>query len=528
MDLTHDILTKRVKLMARTRGPILKRWDFYNNDVARPPYFPMLTDETAAEYQKRFKVGVGWSGAIANRLASYFRKEPIEVSFEVKGDPDNVIAKEGEAVWNDISDYNSYKTFMIAVARDAGVGQDAYTKERIVFNDKISGKLLMTDGLKGPWHGQVKIERVNNCFMYRVWTMSGIVYVEAWIRTPAGDYSLLGDPTGTPKDSVQEDLEYIEAIKPSTYDEITGEEIRPSGWAVFQNKTEKYNEPIFYKELPLQRYANMVSRPEQEEGISDIEWVIPLAHSVNHIISGAVRSVHYHGWPQIGITGVEDITQIKRGPENTIALPEGATIELLTWDQNLSGAMELQSTITDFMGALTGVPRQIMQDMEGVGKVVSGVALRLLYRNMDEACRLKEAGFKEAEEKMIKASLEVLAYHNNRGGFFDEVDVHVKYNEDRTPKDRSAEIDEDLKLLSIQIYHKLDLFLKYRGKELGIETYEDAMKQFQTWAKYDKELQKLAEARIPAALKAQLDAGGLKKDEGATNKGAADEEDEED
>jgi hypothetical protein len=493
MDLTHKELRKRIALMATTRGPIQKRWDFYNNDVAREPYFPRLTDEMDDEYKRRFKIGVGWPGALANRLATYFRKGPIEVNFDIDGDPTHERAEEAATAWADTAGYNNYESFMVDVARDAGVGCEGFTKQRIRFWDPETKARLQTAGKKKAWEGQARIDRVNNTFVYMIWTIYGPIFVEGWVRTPAGDYVLSGDSTTTAEDAEVRDFEDIEAIRPASYNPVTGDLLKASGWAIYENGAEAYNKPVQYGLAPFQRFANMVSRPENETGISDIDWAIPLAHAVNHIISGAVRSVHYHGWPQMWVSGLSDEQNVQRGPESLMILPETsegkpAKIGTLTWDQNLSGAMELQQTLTDFMAAITGVPKHMMADMEGAGKVVSGVALRLMYKNMDEACKLKEAGFRPAEERMIKSCLDILAYHNNKKGYFDQVNVSVKYNPDRTPRDRSAELDEDLKLLSMKVHNLLDMTLKWKGTELGLDTYDDVLKYAEKGAEYEAKL----------------------------------------
>jgi len=534
MDLVYSIIEKRVRAMASSRDPILKRWDFYNNDVAREPYFPRLTDETGEEYDRRFKIGVGWCGAIANRLASYFRKGPIEVSFDVAGDKTHALAQEAGAVWASIATQNNVANLMTDVARDAGVAKEAYTKQRIEFFDRETGEPLKTEGGSQRWLGQVRIDRVNNSFVYRVWDRLGVTYVEAWVRTPGGEYRLLGDYTGTIEDAQVKDFEYIEAIRPASWDPITRQLLSPSGRAIFEDGKQAWSQPIPYPRVPIQRFANMVSRPDSEEGISDIEWAIPLAHAINHIISGAVRSVHYHGWPQMYVSGLPEEQDIVRGPESLMILPENfkgeaPQVGVLTWDQNLEGAMGLQKTMSDFMSAITGVPKHTLEGLDGAGSVVSGVALRLLYHNMNEACKLKEAGFKGPEEAMIRSCLGILAHHNNRPGYFDEVTVTVKYQDDRTPRDRSIELDEDLKLLTMRVTTTLELFVKHRGPALGITTLDDALQHYEQVMEYDAQLREIMQKGQPAGDdEAGPGGAGGAEDDNAGEEGDKDDEKPED
>ena len=226
MAATYDDIRKQVLDMKASRDAIMKRWDFYRNDVSREPYFPRLKDETEQHYKDRLKIVVGWCGSMANRVASYFRKGPIKVTFMVEGKEENALAQEASDLWAAVSDTNNYETFMIDVARDAGVGGNAYTKERFVFFDNETGEELKT----GDYRGRVLIDRVNETFVYRVRLGDVNAFVEAWLRTPTGTKLLEQQKPDARK---QDEFEYIELILPPYYDPLIGSIKTKANWTIW-------------------------------------------------------------------------------------------------------------------------------------------------------------------------------------------------------------------------------------------------------------------------------------------------------
>lgn len=484
MQLTRENITKKVKDMQATRAPIQKRWDFYRNDVARLPYFPHLHKETPEHYRDRIKVAINWCGSLEDRIAAYFRKPPIKITFSVDDKETNRIAKEAADTWAAIAEYNDYDTFMIDVARAAGVGGNGHTKERFIQYDHESGLELKT----GKYKGRIKINRVSEAFIYRM-NIGGVnAFVEAWVRMNGQTKFLHQEYEG-----VEDKFEYIELILPPYWDSIKGNKKNASSWAIWEKKIRTYGHiEIPYTYIPIQRFANLVSRPESENGISDIAKLIPINDYVNHVISGTVRAIEYHGEPKIAFFGVEEDADIKWGTDQALYLsgPEGANVDarFLEWSQNIDGARTVYRDGADIMSALSGVPKHMMHDLDGAGRVPSGVALRIIYESMNQLCTLKEAGFKAAEERMIATCLDMLAFHNGQPGKFKDVKITIQYNPDRTPRDIDAEFEQDMKKKLIGFLNLVDLVLKY---ESGIETREQALKFLEAKAEEKKKLQEM-------------------------------------
>ena len=479
-ELDYKSIRRSIIDRKATRVPIQKRWDFARNDVMRPPYFPYQFKETPEHYRDRLKIGVPWCGSLAGKIASYFRKEPITTHFLVGGKSEGPLVDEADELWAATAALNTWLPFMTDVARDAGVGGNGYTKERFALYDAETGEQLKT----GSLNGRVFIDRVNEVYVYRI-PIDGVVsYVVAWMSVN-GAIGLLEEYAGE-----GEKIEHIELIVPARHDEMTGKQLTQARWQIWRNGIIVYGPHELPYGLTIQRFANLVSRPESEDGISDIEQAIPLNHMISHVFTGAARAVQYHGEPKTVATGVEDIADVKWSTDNFVLMPIGAdgkpsTLGFLTWDQNIGAAQSLYKDAADIMMAIAGVPKHMMHDLEGAGQVPSGVALRIVYEALNQLCVLKEAGFKRAEERAIKTSLQQLAYYNNQGARFKDLQVEVLYNPNRTPVDAAAEFQADVQKLMQNYLNLVDLVIKH---EAGIDTREQAMEWLRERAVEKKEL----------------------------------------
>jgi len=470
--------------MKSSREPIQRRWDYYRNDVAREPYFPHLHKESEKHYKDRLKVAIGWCGSLVDRTAAYFRKGPIRVEFTVDGKPDAELAKEATDTWAEISEYNAWDIFMIDVARDAGVGGNGYVKERVVFFDHETGREFHT----GAFRGRVLIDRVAEGFMYRM-PFGGVnAFIEAWF-TINGQAHFIHEE-GFENDESKH--EHVELILPSYYNTITGKSEMTSAWSIWDKEHRVYGPNEIKHALPIQRYANLVSRPESENGMSDIERLLPITNYINHTITGMVRAIEYHGEPKLTVRGVDEESDIKWGTDNVIYIPGVQTagggepmMDFLVWNQNIEGSRTVVNDGADMISALSGVPKHMMHDLDGSGKVPSGVALRIIYESLNQLCTLKEAGFEAGEKKTIRACLDQLAFYNNKPGYFDDVTINIKYNPDRTPRDLDAEIMKDFRLKAIGYLNLVDMVLKY---ERGIETRKQALEFLELKAEEKKQL----------------------------------------
>ena len=487
MELSRLSIRDRVRNMSPTRYPIMENWDYYRGDLARTPYFPRLQGETDLEYKARVKIVVGWAGTIENRIASYFRKEPIEVSFKIRG-VENDRSKEASDIWAETAENNSWAAFMVDIARDAGVGGEAFPKERISFYDPYTGAARTTGSGAHSWKGAIEINRVPQVYMYMIPDLYRTNYIEAWKRKD-GQFDII---SGTnPRE--ENELEYIELIRPSWFDDISGDWVERSARVIWRNEDLVYGPAeIRYPSIPVHRFANLVSRPESESGISEVAPLKSMSMAINHVLSGMTRSVIYHGWPQIVFKNVDPST-VQRGVEYSIYLPESSglkdpSVDVLSWDQNLQGAQALHTALADIMASISGVPKSMLHDLDGTGNVASGIALRIMYKNLNDLCAMKEGGFRKAEAALIRNCLDILAVENGQPNYWDGLEVSVSYCPDRTPRDMDAEFQEDLRKRQERVINLVDMVMKYVS---GIETREDAVKYLEARAEEDKKLRGL-------------------------------------
>lgn len=453
-------------------------WDYYNNDVMRPPYFPQGEKEDWKRYKKRLKLALGWPAKIVDRVNSYFRKPPIRYIFTEGGKVETENAKLAAEVWDEMLKTEIGKT-PHGVCRDGGVSGIGNSKLSIGFFEMETGDPLKTIVGTREFAGRVTATRVNDSFVY--WDRSkkyGNTYIEAWARR--GD--VYRHITDISDDEKQDWLTYIEVIQPAAYDTRGGDDnkpelLRPSRHLIIKNGDITYDEPVPYKLIPVQRWVNSINKDEHI-GMSDISKAIHIARAINFIVSGSTRSIHYHGWPLMMGLGVESGTEISVNIDGMLTIPPAANgeipkIDLLTWDQNISGALDLIKYLEDAMCSIEDIPRDLLHSLNGVGNVPSGVALRTMYEPLNDRCDDKAIGYGAAEERYVKSCLDILATHNNFSGF-DNVEVQVIYNPDRTPRDLTIELEETERLRAAGAASAVDSYLAAHPET---KTRADALKQ---------------------------------------------------
>ena len=446
MIYTEESIIKHVENHKASKKKTQTFWDYYSNDVARSPYFPKGEKEELGDYNKRLKLAIGWPGKIVDRVNSYFRKPPITVIFTENGESGTANAKLAAEVWAAMTKTNLGRVPHNA-CRDAGVSGYGHTKQSIEFYDRETGEVLETIAGDKVFAGQVKATRVNDTFVYWLADKYGDTYIEAWARR-GDEYKQISDIAGDDKD---EWTTYIEVIQPAAYDPRYSDEagkpnkIRDARHLIIKNGEISFDEPIEYYRIPAQRWVNSIDK-SITQGTSDISKAINISQAINLIVSGCTRAIDYHGWPKMLGLGVDDNTEIRMTTDGMAVIPpnsagENPEIELLTWDQDITGALDLTKYLEDAMCSIENIPRDLLHSLDGVGNVPSAVALRTMYAPLNDRCTAKEVGIGTAEASYIKSCLDVLATHNQFSGF-DNIEVTLQYNPDRTPRDLALEIAE--------------------------------------------------------------------------------------
>jgi len=513
MDFEFDKITDFAETFRGAKESIQVKWDYYRNDVARKPYFPQGEKETSQEYKNRMKIPVGWPAKIVDRVNSYFRKQPVTYIFDENGNTDTEKAQLAAALWEEMSNIklpedSSGKLGRIPyfACRDAGVGGKGFTKQDIIFYDQQTGRPLKTVANGKTFDGQVVSHRINEAFMFLLRDSHGVTFIEAWARRGA-EYRHIYDIAG---EDARDWTTYIEVIQPASYDaknpgkDGTPKRLRPSRHLIIKDREVKYNSEIPYRRVPIQCWVNSIGQSEYS-GASDIQRAIPLAQAINFIVTGATRSVFYHGWPKVIISGLDDESEVRMTVDGAVIIPptpEGNSpeIDLLTWDQNIDGALGLINYLGDVVCSIEDIPRGLLHSLDGVGKVSSGVALRTMYAPLNERCQDKEVGLGRAEEEFVMSCLDILATHNGYDGFKD-VNVTVQYNQDRTPRDLQMEIDENERMVAAGAGSAVDIYMAAHPE---VATREKALERIvEVVAKERQAIRAAIRSSEPAAERTQ-------------------------
>jgi hypothetical protein len=80
-------------------------------------------------------------------------------------------------------------------------------------------------------------------------------------------------------------------------------------------------------------------------GVSDLEDdLLSINQNVNFILSNLNRIIRIHAHPWKWGTGF-DTTELKIGPDDTLILPDGATLQALEMQGDLGAAIELYNRL---------------------------------------------------------------------------------------------------------------------------------------------------------------------------------------
>ncbi len=113
-------------------------------------------------------------------------------------------------------------------------------------------------------------------------------------------------------------------------------------------------------------------------GRSDIqEHAVKLSRSINFVMSNLQRIIKFHGHPKTWGQGFKH-DELKIGVDETIVLPQNATLQNLEMLSDLSSSIELYARLKEALHQITQTPEVAAGKLESAGNL-SGVALKILY-----------------------------------------------------------------------------------------------------------------------------------------------------
>jgi len=211
-----------------------------------------------------------------------------------------------------------------------------------------------------------------------------------------------------------------------------------------------------YGFLPFVFFRN-TEDSELPWGGDEIADLINMQGEFNCRASDASNVVKHHGSPALVTKNVRG--QIVLGPDRHIELQgSDADVSYLTWNQDMPGAIALMDRMVDWMATVSETPAPELMNLEGLGNLTSGRAIRLLYAMTIRSTLERQLLYGAAEKELAWASLRVLGTHT--GSSFDRPEMTLHWPSDLVP------VDELTRLKG------------FRAKrELKLETQADQLRQ---------------------------------------------------
>ncbi len=185
-----------------------------------------------------------------------------------------------------------------------------------------------------------------------------------------------------------------------------------------------------YAWAPIFAAQNLPS-PNEYYGVPDLtEDVIEIQRAINFAFSNTNRILRSHAHPKTVATGVANNSLLKTAPDETICLPNGATLMNLEMRSDLSASLEFLKTLKRALHTVSQCPELTPEEVSGIG-TLSGLALQILYQSLVEKTDLKRTSYGNLLERVNSALLEM-------GGLGAALDTQIKWPR-MLPADPAAE-----------------------------------------------------------------------------------------
>jgi len=197
-------------------------------------------------------------------------------------------------------------------------------------------------------------------------------------------------------------------------------------WSVVEEQIWPYNFP------PIVYCQNLPS-PNEFWGTSDIEDDLLEANDkLNFTMSNMLKIIRYHGHPKTWGTGF-DARQLKIAVDETLVLPQGATLQNLEMQSDLGNSIEVYKRIKEFLHELSRTPEIATGKLDNVGSL-SGLALQILYQPIIEKTNTKRLLY---GDMLIELNRRLLAI----GGYGEDNYTKIIWP-DILPADTTQQINE--------------------------------------------------------------------------------------
>ncbi len=156
------------------------------------------------------------------------------------------------------------------------------------------------------------------------------------------------------------------------------------------------------------RLPNPLWLANEYYGRSDIqEHAVKLSRSINFVMSNLQRIIKFHGHPKTWGQGFKH-DELKIGVDETIVLPQKATLQNLEMLSDLSSSIELYARLKEALHQITQTPEVAAGKLESAGNL-SGVALKILYGPLLAKTAVKRTLYGPLIQEIHRRTLDMLA-----------------------------------------------------------------------------------------------------------------------
>ena len=133
--------------------------------------------------------------------------------------------------------------------------------------------------------------------------------------------------------------------------------------------------------------------------------IIQLNHDINFVASNVSRIIRFHAHPKTYVSGLNG-QRLATGPDETLLLPEGASIGALEMHSDLSSSMNFLTALETSLDVSARIPAVALGDLQDIPRgTISGAAIELLYGAAIEKTASKRELYGELLEDVCRCLL---------------------------------------------------------------------------------------------------------------------------
>jgi hypothetical protein len=197
---------------------------------------------------------------------------------------------------------------------------------------------------------------------------------------------------------------------------------------------DKLVESMAYERIPAVWIRNL-SVKGRPFGMSDLDGVVDLVESYDHLASKQTRIVDYYAAPTLYFKGIQR-TELEKTEKTAIFLPTDGEAGFIEWKGNAPAIADQMDRVRNAIAEVSQVPAVAFGQADSGLTQISGVALQILYGPLINKTALKHASWGPGLEMIMSIALAAAGYPG-----IDETDIDIHWPSG-LPVDGSTETAE--------------------------------------------------------------------------------------